>query len=221
MWYQLGVRLLANTQRDPRAPDQDALQAPYEALIVGLREARDAGADEVLTRQVYALVRVIDFLNSNHLIAFENLCLPLVLLYNSLNDVLQGANAAEVFYSSTRRQADGLRSYHAFQGQLVAAVNVLVKSGMKPREARDWLRTQLAKKPIIHPPGHGRTSAKPVGVQQIMKWREQVSRGCASELTTKLATEVLQNALDVSDGTMQGATRQAEILLSSVHRMIP
>lgn len=92
---------------------------------------------------------------------------------------------------------------------------------MKPAEAKTWMRGQLTKHRIPHPPGHGRTVGNQVTVEQVMKWREQVSGGRASELATRTAEEVFQDALKWSDGTIEGAKDQATLLIETARRMIP
>jgi hypothetical protein len=101
------------------------------------------------------------------------------------------------------------------QGQIVGAANLLIRSGMTRLAAAKWLELERAKQKT----GHANRSR--ITGRQILKWRERINAGKASEAACLMADEVRSDHAAMSDLTAIEGKRAALALLKTIRRMIP
>ena len=192
---------------------------PYGQLLKELALAckdLDQGNDPLIG-EAYALGAVIDFLQCDPKIRAGNLADPFIRLFADLNDILHGAKPPRFFkrerLSGATKPTNQWRDI--MQGQIVGAANLLIRSGMTRRAAARWLETELAQQKMAH------ANRDPITGNQIIKWRERVNAGKASEASRLMADEVREHHAETADPTLENTKQVVRRLLGTIATMIP
>lgn len=167
----------------------DALSRPstrrYRDAINKLIAARESENDELILA-IRSLIAVTEFFEADTILLNSGLTWPLWRLASVLNDVIAGAQPPLLFERSRRRGRPTIPSLGDVQATLAALAAGLIERGERREDAGKFIAKEAARAGVTHLDG------KPIGWQQILRWRDEMG-ATASEKTTRKYRLALQN----------------------------
>ena len=172
-WREFWDRVKHTLPERIEEADLNTLNSALELLFGRLREARaqfDNEGDDGRLAAFTALAAFWQFITLFRTPYIENLQVPILHLQNALAMLDQNRVLRIVQPVPHSGSPPSDNTYASLKGQAVATVELLVRMGLDPRDARRTVATELTKLGVIPERGSGTVTAT-----TLRNWRDEIS----------------------------------------------